>query len=173
MNSVAFPDGFHLATLERRHRRNVFDCGEPIVNDWLQKRALQNQAKHLSTTRVLLRGNDDIVGFYTLATGQVDFGDLPTEFSRGLPRRALPIAILAWLGVDQRFHGSGLGDRLLAQSLRDCHTAGETFAFIAVVIDCINEQAKNFYQRWSFQELPGSPYRLFLNFQTLNSMMKN
>lgn len=172
MKPVAFPDGFHLATVERKHRRKVFDCGEPTVNDWLRTRALQNQDKHLSTTRVLLTGNDDIAGFYTLATGQVDFGDLPPELSRGLPRRALPVAILAWLGVDQRFRGQGLGDRLLAQSLRDCHTAGETFAFIAVVIDCINDQAKSFYQRWDFQELPGNPYRLFLSCQTLSAMMK-
>ena len=172
MKPVAFPEGFHLATLERRHRRKAFDCGESAVNDWLCTRALQNQDKHLSTTKVLLTVDDGIAGFYTLATGQVDFSDLPPDLSRGLPRRALPVAILAWLGVDQRFHGQGIGDRLLAHSLRDCHTADKTFAFIAVVLDCLNDHAKSFYQRWDFQELPGSPYRLFLTVQTLNALMK-
>ncbi len=160
-----------LTTLERVHRRKAFDCGEAAVNEWLRARALQNQEKHLSTTKVLLSGENEIAGFYTLATGQVDFGDLPAELARGLPRRSLPVAIVAWLGMDQRFQGQGLGDRLLAQALRDCHAAGQTFTFIAVVLDCLHERAKAFYQRWDFQQLPGHPYRLFLSAQTLNAMM--
>ena len=172
MKPVAFPDGLNLSTLERKHRRKTFDCGEPSVNDWLRARALQNLDKRLSTTRVLLTVDGDIAGFYTLATGQVDFGDLPQELSRSLPRRALPVAVLAWLGVDRGFQGRGLGNRLLAQALRDCYTAGETFAFIAVILDCLNDQAKRFYQRWDFQELPGNPYRLFLGFQTLKVLMR-
>lgn len=170
---VVFPDGFRLATLERQHRRKKFDCGESAVNEWLRSHALQNQSKHLSTTRVLLHSDEAIAGFYTLATGQVDFGDLPVELVRRLPRRALPVAVLAWLGVDHRFQGQGLGDRLIAQALRDCHGAGQTFAFIAVILDCLNEKAKAFYQRWDFQELPGHPYRLFLSADLLESLMKS
>lgn len=171
MKPVVFPDGCHLATLERTHRRKSFSCGETVVNEWLRSRALQHQEKHLSTTKVLHNGEREIAGFYTLATAQVDFGDLPAELARGLPRRALPVAIVAWLGVDQRFQGQGLGDRLLAQALRDCHAAGQTFAFIAVVLDCLHERAKSFYERWDFQELPGHPYRLFLSSETLNVLM--
>ena len=171
MNEVVFPEGFRLATLERVHRRKSFDCGEVAVNEWLHARALQNQEKHLSSTRVLLDSDDTIAGFYTLATGQVDFGDLPAEVAQGLPRRALPVAVLAWLGVSQKFQGQGLGDRLLARALRDCHTAGQTFAFVAVIIDCLHDRAKAFYLRWDFQELPGYQYRLFLSTQTLNALM--
>ena len=115
-------------------------------------------------------GDSQIAGFYTLATAQVDFGDLPAALARGLPRRALPVAILAWLGVDKRFQGQGLGDRLLAQALRDCQSAGQTFAFIAVLLDCLHDRAKAFYQRWDFQELPGHPYRLFLSAAALDTL---
>lgn len=173
MSGVEFPSHFRLGTLERRHPRKAFDCGEKAVNDWLRTKALQHQEKRLSTTRVLLADNDAIAGYYTLATGQVDFRDLPNEVARGLPRRALPVAILAWLGVDQQFKGQGLGDRLLAQALCDCHAAGQTFAFIAVILDCLHQQAKAFYQRWEFQEMPGNPYRLFISAQTLSSMLKS
>lgn len=157
--------------LERSHRRKAFDCGEAAVNDWLQARALQNQEKHLSATKVLQAADDTIAGFYTLATGQVDFGDLPVDVAKGLPRRALPVAVLAWLGVDQKFQGQGLGDRLLAQALRDCHAAGQTFAFVAVILDCLHDRAKSFYKRWDFQELPGYPYRLFLCASALQQLM--
>ena len=83
----------------------------------------------------------------------------------------MPVAVLAWLGVDQAFQGQGLGGRLLAQALRDCYQAGGTFAFIAVILDCINDKAKAFYQRFDFQELPGHANRLFLRARQLEAMM--
>lgn len=166
-----FPAEFSLTSLQRSHPRSAFDCGQSDVNDWLRTRALQNQQKRLSATKVLLDQDGRIAGFYTLATGQVDFGDLPSELTRKLPRRVLPVAILAWLGVSKDRQGQKLGDLLLAQALRDCHEAGQTFAFVAVILDCVDNRSKAFYQRWDFAELPGSPYRLFLSSQTLTAMM--
>lgn len=171
MSGVVFPAGFALESLQRSHPRSAFDCGQSDVNDWLRTKAFQNHEKRLSATKVLLDQEGDIAGFYTLATGQVDFGDLPSDLARKLPRRALPVAILAWLGVSTVHQGQKLGDLLLAQALRDCHEAGQTFAFVAVILDCVDDRAKAFYQRWDFAELPGNPYRLFLSSQTLASMM--
>ena len=171
MSGVAFPGGFSLEPLQRSFPRRQFDCGQREVNDWLYTKALQHQDKRLSATKVLLDQDGAIAGFYTLATGQVDFGDLPSELARMLPRRALPVAILAWLGVNVTQQGQKLGDLLLATALRDCYEAGQTFAFVAVILDCVDDRAKSFYQRWDFSELPGNPYRLFLSSQTLTAMM--
>ena len=142
------------------------------MDEWLRTRALQHQKKHLSVTRVLLDPSGTIAGYYTLATGQIDFRDLPPEVARKLPHRALPVAVLAWLGVGSEQQGRGLGKRLLAQALHDCDEAGKTFAFVAVILDCINDSAKAFYRTWDFEELPGHPYRLFLTSQKLAAMMK-
>ena len=171
MSGVVFPAGFALESLQRSHPRSSFDCGQSDVDRWLRTKAFQNQEKRLSATKVLLDREGGIAGFYTLATGQVDFGDLPSELARKLPRRALPVAILAWLGVSTARKGQKLGDLLLAQALRDCHEAGQTFAFVAVILDCVDDRAKAFYHRWDFAELPGSPFRLFLSSQTLSAMM--
>jgi GNAT superfamily N-acetyltransferase len=171
VSGVPFPKGYRLETLRKQHPRRRFHCGEDPVDDWLATKALQHQEKHLSVTKVLLEEAGAIAGYYTLATGQVDFGDLPPEFTRQLPRRALPVALLAWLGVSQDCQGQGLGQLLLAQSLRDCWEAGQVFAFVAVILDCLNDAAKAFYQHWDFQELPGHPYRLFLSSDCLDAMM--
>ena len=159
-------------SLRRDHPRKGFDCGEVAVNDWLRTQALQHQSKHLSVTKVLLAPGGAIAGYFTVATGLVDFGDLPAEISRALPRRALPVAVLAWLGVDSTHQGTGLGLVLLARALRDCHEAGKTFAFVAVILDAINARAKSFYQHWDFSELPGHPYRLFLSAGQLELLMR-
>jgi len=171
VSGVSWPTGFRLESLVKAHPRKAFSSGQPDVDNWLKTQALQHQGKHLSATKALLDDEGAIAGYYTLATGQVDFGDLPADMIARLPKRQLPVAILAWLGVAQSRQGQGLGKLLLAQALRDCHDAGKTFAFIAVILDCVNEAAKSFYQRYDFKELPGHPFRLFLSTDQLEAMM--
>ncbi|MGD9636254.1 MAG: GNAT family N-acetyltransferase [Pirellulales bacterium] len=170
--SVEFPAGFELQRLQREHPRNRFRSGQPKVDDWLATKALQHQTKRLSVTKVLLDESNSIVGFYTLASGQIDCSDLPPEVARHLPRRTLPVAILAWMGVAEHCRGAGLGGRLLAQALRDCFDAAATFPFVAVVLDCIDDRAKSFYEQWHFAEMPGNPYRLFLSAKLLDALMQ-
>jgi GNAT superfamily N-acetyltransferase len=171
VSDVPFPAGYRLERLVRFHPRKAFSSGQDQVDDWLATKALQNQDKHLSVTKVRLDEAGVLAGYYTLATGQVDFGDLPAEVARKLPRRMLPVAVLAWLGVAGDRHGQGLGRLLLAQALRDCHEAGKTFAFVAVILDCVDDTSKAFYQHFDFAELPGHPYRLFLSVAQLDAMM--
>jgi GNAT superfamily N-acetyltransferase len=172
VNGVRFHPGLRLEALRRDSPRRDFRCGEETVDDWLAAKALQHQEKHLSVTKVLRDETGAIAGYYTLATGQIYFGDLPADVSKRLPRRVLPVAVLAWLGISRAYQGRGLGSLLLAQALRDCYEAGKTFAFIAVILDCINDVAKSFYQQWDFEELPGHPYRLFLSVRRLTAMME-
>lgn len=171
MKPVWFPSGYQLERLRREHPRRRFRSGQSQVDDWLATKAWQQQEKHLSVTKVLLDETGGIAGYYTLATGQVDFSDLPADVARRLPRRALPVAILAWLGVRVNCQGQGLGRQLMAQALRDCHEASQSFAFVAVILDCVDERAKSFYQHWDFTELPGHPHRLFLSAKQLTALM--
>jgi hypothetical protein len=60
---------------------------------------------------------------------------------------------------------------LLAQALRDCHDAGQTFAFVAVILDCVDDAAKAFYRRYDFAELPGRANRLYLSSARLAAMV--
>jgi ribosomal protein S18 acetylase RimI-like enzyme len=172
VSGVQFPAGWTIELLAKSHKRQSFDCGNSAVNDWLRKSAWQSQSKRLTTTKVLLDETARIAGYYTLATSQVDFVDLPANLARSLPRRQLPVAIIAWFGVDSTFQSRGIGKRLLATALRDCFEAGATFAFIAVILDCVHQAAKDFYQRFDFTELPGYPMRLYLSYQQLQRMMQ-
>jgi GNAT superfamily N-acetyltransferase len=172
VTAILLPDGDRFEVLQREHSRRGFRCGVVPVDDWLATKALQNQEKHLSVTKVLLDPTKAIAGYYTLATGQVDFGDLPPDLTQRLPRRFLPVAVLAWLGVSSAHQRQGLGRLLVARALRECYDAAKTFAFIAVMLDCINDSAREFYRQWDFEELPGHPYRLFLSTHRLNAMMQ-
>lgn len=171
MSAVRFPAGYRIEPLRRDHARSAFCSGQGQVDDWLTTKALQNQDKHLSATKILVDTAGAIAGFYTLATAQVDFADLPPDLLRRLPRRNLPVAVLAWLGIRESDRGRGLGHRLLAQALRDCFEAGQTFPFVAVILDCVDDKAQAFYQRWDFRTLPGHNNRLFLSWSQLQTLV--
>ena len=98
-----------------------------------------------------------VAGYYTLATGQVDFSDLPADVVRRLPRRRLPVAVLAWLGVHEESQGRGLGRLLLARALRECYDAGHTFAVIAVILDCIGRRRQGILSAIRFSGGAGAP----------------
>ena len=168
---VRFPAGLTLEDLRRGHPRAAFSCAQPLVDTWLHTQALQSQTKRLTVTRVLTDPVGVVAGYYTLAMGQVDFGELPPNVVAKLPRRALPVAVLAWLGVDTSYQGQGLGGRLLAQAMNDCHAAGETFPFVAVVLDAVDAKSKAFYAHWDFREVPGRPMKLYLPTTSLNALM--
>lgn len=172
MKSVPWPDGFSIEQLNARHRRSAFISGVDTVDDWLKKRARQAQDKRLSITRVLVHSPDTIAGFYTLAMGHVSFDELPFETARKLPATLLPIITLAWLGLATLYQGKGLGKRLLAQALLDCHRTGQVMPYVAVLLDCATKDVKSFYQRYDFQELPGHPMTLMLPWKLLDSMMR-
>ena len=48
----------------------------------------------------------------------------------------------------------------------------QTFTFVAVILDCLGDAARAFYQHWDFEELPGHPYRLFLGAKRLDALME-
>lgn len=171
MKDIRLQPGTELAPLASRHPRKSFHSGQTQVDDWLQTKALQQQEKHLSVTKVLVGSAGEILAYYTIAPGQVDCADFPAEFTRRLPRRPLPVAILAWLGVSSRYHGQGLGTRILAYALRHCYEAEKAFPFVAVVIDCVDDTAKLFFQKFDFLEIPGNPYRLYLSVAQLQALL--
>lgn len=143
--------GFRFERLEKKHPRARFRTGVDEVDEWLSRNALQHQKKHLSVTRVLLDETDRIAEYYTLATRHVNLGDLPLYITKKLPKLNLPVTVLPWLGVSSSHQGTGLGTRLLAQCLNVCHSAGQTFAIVSVILNCLNDDAKRFYQRWGFE----------------------
>jgi GNAT superfamily N-acetyltransferase len=173
VSGVQFPPGYRLELLRRDHPRKEFTSGEKKVDDWLATKALQNTEKHLSSTHVLLDETGAIAGFFSLATGQVNFNDLPDEARKRLPHRLLPVAVLAWMGVSTNHQGQGHGRRLLAQAFHDCRDASRVFPFIAVVLDAVSDALLRFYQHWGFQALPSDPNRLFLRFEKIDEMLSS
>ena len=161
-----------FARLSKSHDKTHFSSGEFLVDDWLKTKARQAQEKRLSITTVI-ENNHQVLGYYTIAIGQISLEELPSELSKKLPRGVVPIVTLAWLGLDQSLQGKGWGDKLLLHALAHCYRTGLEFPYVAIILDCLSTKAKTFYQRFDFAELPGHPMKLFISWKTLEAIAKS
>jgi len=89
------------------HVTDGFDCGESVLNDWLIKRALKNEKSGASRTFVVCQDNN-VVGYYVLATGSVMHQHAPSKIRRNMPE-PIPVMILGRLAVSKHMQSAGLG----------------------------------------------------------------
>ena len=121
----------------------AFDCGREELNRYLLRYAWQNQQAGASQTYVGMVG-DAIVGFYTLAVGQVMHEEAPERLSKGLAKHPIPIMLLARLAVDRRLARSGRGQGAAA-GCNAAHLAGGRYCrHPAFAVHAKNEKPSGF-----------------------------
>ncbi len=150
-----------IELLDGRHQRASFDCGDPRLNDFIIRLAGQQQRRGLSKTYVALaNGGPDLVGFVTLSVGQVAAEVMPPQLK--LPRYPIPVLRIGRLAVALHDQGKGIGQDLLAFSLRLALAFAAKVGLFAVVVDAKHDAAAAFYRRLGFQATLDDPLCLFL-----------
>jgi GNAT superfamily N-acetyltransferase len=142
------------------HDLSGFDCGEPALDDWLRRRAGQNQASGASRTYVVCAGRR-VVGYYTLAAGAVAHADAPGRIRRNTPD-PVPVMVLGRLAVDKAFHGEGVGTGLLRDAVLRTVQAEEIAGIRAILVHAISEAAKRFYEKYGFVASPTDPLTVMI-----------
>ncbi len=146
--------------LNEKHDRVSFDCGEPSLNEYLQRFARQNAELFLGRTYVLVvPGQTRIEGYYTISSGSVAREELS---EKRLPRYPVPVVLVGRLAVDRTAQGQGFGELLLLDALKRSAQLAQHLGIYAVVVDALNEQARNFYRKYGFAETQSDPMRLYL-----------
>ena len=137
-----------------------FDCAEPVLNDWLRRRALQNQQSGASSTYVV-RDNMRVVGYYSLAAGSVARETAPGRVRRNAPD-PVPVVILGRLATDQDYHRQGLGRALLRDAILRILQAADIIGVRAILVHALSEEAKRFYEKCGFTASPINPLTLMI-----------
>ena len=140
---------------------NLFSCGEPVLDDWLKRRALTNQATSASRTFVVSDGEQQVMGYYALATGAVTHQDATRAIRQNMPD-PIPVMVLARLAVDTRAQGMKLGAALLRNALDRCMGIASNAGVRALLVHALNERAKEFYEHYGFKASPVNPLTLML-----------
>jgi GNAT superfamily N-acetyltransferase len=140
-----------------------FLCKEPELDDWLKRRALQNEESGASRTYVVCIGRR-VVGYYALANGAATHLEAPGRVRRNMPS-PIPVMVIGRLAVDRLFQGRGIGSALLKDAVLRTAQAAEIAGIRAILVHAINESAKRFYEKRGFIESPTNPMTLMLTVQ--------
>lgn len=159
-----------IQKLGREHVLGAFDCGQPDLNAWLIKYALQNQSASSAQTYVGLV-NDTVVGYYSLAVGQVEYADASERLRKGLARHPVPIMLLARLAVHKEWQGKGVGRALLRDAILRTVQASEIAGIRALVVHAKDDAAKRYYEQYDFISSPTDPLHLFVLLKDLHKMI--
>lgn len=153
---------WRIERLSASHDRTSFCCGQPALDEFLQRLATQYDKKDMGRTYVaVVPGQTQVQGYYTLSTGAVAFQDVPAEVSRKLPRHPIPVAHLRRLAVDQSAQGKKLGKALLLDALRRCLQFSEEIGMFAVEVIALGQSARAFYLKFGFTPLADDPLHLY------------
>ena len=156
--------------LNSEHDLSQFHCGEPALDDWLRKRALQNEESGASRTYVACAGNR-VVGYYALAAGAVAHAEAPGRVRRNMPD-PVPVMVIGRLAVDQTAQGQALGPALLRDAVLRTVQAAGIAGIRAILVHAISERAKRFYEEWGFIASPVEPMTLMITVAEAKATMQ-
>lgn len=147
------------------HELSRFDSGQPSLDAWLRRRALANQASGASRCFVIRRGVA-VVGFYTLSAAAVAVSAAPGRVRRNMPD-PIPMILLGRLAVDRAEQGRGLGRALLRDAALRASAAAEIVAARGLLVQAIDDRARDFYLAQGFLASPADPMLLMVGFRDL------
>ena len=157
--------------LASEHDVSEFDCGVRELDDWLKRRALQNESSRASRTYVVIAGGR-VVGYYALAAGAIAQAAATGRVRRNMPE-PIPVMVLGRLAVDRAYQGSGLGSALLKDALLRTLGAAEVAGIRAVLLHAISEEAKRFYSKHGFAESPLDPMTMMISLADVEKALRS
>jgi GNAT superfamily N-acetyltransferase len=161
-----------IEKLTAAHAISSFDCGSEELNRFLVRFALINQQSGAAQTYVAL-SEQTVVGYYSLAVGEVAYADAHARLSKGLARHPIPIMLFARLAVSVGWQGRGIGSGLLKDAMQRTLQAADIAGIRAFVVHAKDENARRFYEHFGFAPSPTDPLHLFILVKELKRLAYN
>lgn len=157
--------------LKKRENTRNFNCGVENLDNWIKNFAWKNQRANNAVVYVTTL-NEEVVGYYALASGGVAREELPENLPGGSRPNSVPVIILARFAVDQRMQGRGVGRSLLKDMFERALAAAEIIGAMGIVLHANDESAKQFYlHNADFLEMPSEPLHLLLPLSALREAL--
>jgi len=159
---------YWIEPLGPSHDRAAFASGVAELDDYFRERAGQDARRNVAAPFVLVAATGEILGYYTLSAYSVSLADLPDSIVRRLPRYPLlPATLLGRLAVSREHRGRKLGTFLLMDALHRSWRTSSEIASFGVVVDALDDAAREFYLHHEFIPLADHARSLFLSMRTI------
>lgn len=165
---------WHEEAIAKKHDRKSFDCGDPVMNDFLARYARQSHESGAAKTFLAIddRDNKSILGFYSLAPGALAYADTPQMVRRGLAQHDVSGFRLARIATNVQYQGQGLGGQLLASAARRCLRVAAEVGGVVLLIDAKNDRAARWYASYGAVPLSDKPLSLVMPLATFAAGLK-
>jgi GNAT superfamily N-acetyltransferase len=166
---------WHEEPIAKKHDRASFDCGEPALNEFLQRHARQSHEKGAAKTFLAVSRADGktVLGFYSLCPASLEYARAPEVVRKGLARHDIPVFRLGRLAVNRPFQGQGLGGQLILAAGRRCLLAAAEVGGVALLIDAKNERSAKWYSSFGAVRLANATLSLLLPLATVQEALES
>ncbi len=138
-----------------------FTCGQPELDRFLIRHALQAQQTNSSQTYVAV-SDQEVVGFYTIVAGEVQHAQAPERVVKGMSRHPIPLLVLARLAIHTKAQGRGIGSGLLLDALGRTLQVADMIGVRALAVHAKDDRAVAFYRHFGFTPSPIDARHLFM-----------
>jgi GNAT superfamily N-acetyltransferase len=158
-----------IGPLAGTHEKAEFHCDVEALDRYIHKQARQDIKRRISRVFVATLPDNPkkVVGYYSLSTLSIELSQLPEKLARKLPKHPVPAALIGRLAVSKTAQGHGIGKMLLADAIKRTLSVSAQIAIYAMVVDAIDEKAKDFYRQFGFTRLSDESPRLFLPLKSI------
>jgi len=132
------------------HDVSSFNCGNPALNDWLQRRAIKNESSGASRTFVVCK-DKTVIGFYSLAVGAIARQETSGKVRRNMPE-PIPVMLLSRLAVDTQWQNQQMGAGMLKDAIQRTLIVAQQAGIRALLVHALSTKARYFYQHLGFHE---------------------
>ncbi|OCQ98206.1 GNAT family acetyltransferase [Nostoc sp. MBR 210] len=146
--------------IKPEHELTDFNSGNAELDEWLQKRALNNEASGASRTYVVTI-EQTVIAYYCLANGSVLNTTAPGKVRRNMPN-TIPVMVIGRLAVDSNWQGKGIGRALVRDAVIRTLQAANIAGIRAILVHAMSEEAKQFYEKCGFVASPVAPMTLMI-----------
>jgi GNAT superfamily N-acetyltransferase len=149
-----------IEPLTAQHDVSQFDCGEESLNKYI-KFAVQARQMNLASTFVCVEDETDrVLGYYARVMNSISAESVGNP---GGVKRPVPVMLLAQFATATDAQRQGVGKKLLRHLFeRVIHLTEEGEACFGVILDALNQSAKDYYLQFGFKECIDNPSRLYL-----------
>lgn len=114
-----------------------------------------------------------VVGYYGLAPTAVVPSALPRSIRTGQPPDPVPCLLLGQLATDTAWAGRGIGTGLLKHALQRCVEAAALVGGRALMVNAVDAEAAQFWQRHGFLPSKDDPLVLFRPISAIAASLAN
>ena len=164
------PSPSQPVALAAHHQLNAFDCGVASLDDWLKRRAWQNQLGGGSRTFVCADADRQAVAYYALASTAIAAAATSGRFRRNMPD-PIPVVVVGRLAITRADPGIGLGRALFQDAGRRSVHAAEAIGIRGMLVHALSDEAKDIYLGLGLDVLPLAPMTLMATVADLRAAL--